>query len=420
MIKGSRRHDVRGLLLRASDSPVHGAQENSTLRIALEGPSARKMDSMARRDSRFAERLFSAIVPETKRALTSVEDWAALGTYAGNVRLENQDRMLAGQFTAADSQAFRIVALSDGMGGLSHGQEAASLTLSEFLWSLTSLNGDILSRLKRAALHANDVVFSEFRGKSGATLSAVVLTESGQAAGVNVGDSRVYGLEHNSRALKQLSTDDTLAGLAEGGAMIDRRHNSAALLQYVGMGDELDPHVLLPTAFLNKEFIVLSTDGVHWVGNKLLELIVQSAGDHIQCVRRLLQLAEMTGAKDNATLAVINHFAGAHLAFHASSVDIEVELWTPGGKTILLLETKFSSRASVNEQREPGPSPEERISDASPAPPPSDNKPNKAPKKRRARRRTQPPEAQADLPIERPELVIEFGAPKREEDETSR
>ncbi|MGZ8285516.1 MAG: PP2C family protein-serine/threonine phosphatase [Allosphingosinicella sp.] len=376
------------------------------------------MDSLTRRDSRFAERLFSAIVPETKRALTSVEDWAALGTYAGNVRLENQDRMLAGQFTAADSQAFRIVALSDGMGGLSHGQEAASLTLSEFLWSLTSLNGDILSRLKRAAFHANDAVFSEFRGKSGATLSAVVLTESGQAAGVNVGDSRVYGLEHNSRALEQLSTDDTLAGLAEGGAMIDRRHNSAALLQYVGMGDELDPHVLLPTAFLNKEFIVLSTDGVHWVGNKLLELIVQNAGDHTQCVRRLLQLAEMTGAKDNATLAVINHLAGGHLALHDSSADIEVELWTPGGKTVLLLETKFSSRSSVNEKRDPWPSPEERIGGA--PPPPSVTKPNAAPKKRRVKKKARSPEAQADLPIERPELVIEFGSPKREEDETSR
>jgi len=370
-----------------------------------------------RQSSRFAQKLFNVLLPETKRAVAIVDEWAVLGTLAGPVRSENQDRMVAGQFTATDSRTFRLVALSDGMGGLSHGQEAASLTLSSFLWCLTSTNGDMTTRIERAARYANRSVYEEFRGKSGATLSAVVVTDQGFPSAVNIGDSRIYGYSQRSRSLRQLSVDDTLAGLAEMGASVDARHNAGALLQYIGMGDELDPNVLSPQVLFGQDYILLSTDGVHWIGNKLLELIVQNAADHVQLARRLLQLAEMAGAHDNATLGILAPEALPLPALNGERHTLDVELWTPGGKTILIVDQGYGpGRSNITSDGQPTP----RVAEPTPGQPRTAGaikKPRK-PKRKRPKPAASPKE-QADLPMERPALVIEFGTPKREEDETS-
>lgn len=284
---------------------------------------------------RLSERLYRVLLPETKKAVTALDTWAALGTLAGMVRTENQDRLLGGEFTSIDGRVFRMIAISDGMGGLRHGQEAAALTLSSFLWYLTSFNGPMRERLIKAAHFANSQVEKDLKGESGATLSAVVVMDKSHVLTINVGDSRIYGYDDDG-GLTQLSTDDTLAGLANQGIVVDSHHNANALLQHIGMGDGLEPHVEELYSDQVYNFFILTTDGVHWVGNKLISLIAENAADHIQLTRRLLSLAEMTGAHDNASLATIS--AGSWSADSSSTHGdtIDMEIWTPQARTILM------------------------------------------------------------------------------------
>jgi len=65
----------------------------------------------------------------------------------------------------------------------------------------------------------------------------------GKVIGVNVGDSRIYGISA-SKQTTQLTLDDTLAGY------LGRRESKGAnisekgLVQFVGMGDGIEPHII--------------------------------------------------------------------------------------------------------------------------------------------------------------------------------
>jgi serine/threonine protein phosphatase PrpC len=370
------------------------------------------MNEMTRPSNRLGQKLLEAILPESKRAFQQAEDWAVLGTLTGPVRTENQDRVLAARFSANESRSFRMIAVSDGMGGLPFGQEAASLTLSAFLSSLCTTEGQLEDRLMMAARHANAAVYSEFSGQSGATLSAVVETKSGAVAGVNVGDSRIYGLNTQDRSLSQLSVDDTLAGLAQGGAAIDVRHNASALLQHIGIGDEIEPNILTREAFLGASLLILTSDGIHWIGNSVLSLAALNAAEYVQLARRLLQLSEILGAHDNSSVAIMAPTSSRHESSRSSNGTFDLNFWTPEGKATFFLEyfraiDPSSSRLAQESLAEDISAPEFKV-------------PKKRPTKRKKRTKRPSAPEQEDLPIDRPELTIEFGQPKREEDETSR
>jgi hypothetical protein len=132
---------------------------------------------------------------------------------------------------------------------------------------------------------------------------AVVLRPNRDAFWMSVGDSRVY--EVSNKELHQASIDDTIAG------QLGKNTNVAAeqskLLQFIGMGDDLEVHV----SQINTEYvqtIILTTDGIHYVAPtpKLLEAIFINAADPGVCAKRFLDLAKWCGGPDNATVAILS------------------------------------------------------------------------------------------------------------------
>ncbi|MGH6779331.1 MAG: PP2C family protein-serine/threonine phosphatase [Bradyrhizobium sp.] len=254
-----------------------------------------------------------------------------LGTSVGSVRQQNQDRALivSASYGEASGRNWMLSILSDGMGGLVRGDEAATVTISAFLARMIRKSRvPLRQRLTDSALQANQAVFDHLRGKGGATLSVVCSTADGPL-GLNVGDSRIYGLE-NSQPPAQLSKDDTLAGFL--GSQI-QGENRNHLVQYIGMGENLEPHIVeIPSRYST---VLLSTDGVHGVPSSVFADTVLGADSHASIVRRLLELSDIVGGRDNATVLAVDTRLprtpdidqGLNLSF--LSAQAQLEIWLP-------------------------------------------------------------------------------------------
>jgi serine/threonine protein phosphatase PrpC len=283
------------------------------------------------------QRRIGGLVAEIKLP-RSVNRWppACLGTTIGTVRERNQDRALVAVATypAAPERNFILTVVCDGIGGLARGDEAAVLAISVFTSRVLRTPKQLPSeRLHSAAMAANDAVYSAFRGRGGSTLASVLVPAQEQAAGVNVGDTRIYGLTQSGEA-KQLSIDDTLGELlGSPNAATPNRHK---LVQYVGMGEGLEPHILHPA---KREFedILITSDGAHNVPKDAFSQMMRVPSTNLDLVSRLLTLSEVLGGQDNATAALtplkFDHKprdAGGHgLIIELFSVSDRLEIWIP-------------------------------------------------------------------------------------------
>lgn len=276
-------------------------------------------------------RLVASVPPA--RAINSGEAFC-LGTSLGSLRKKNEDRALVmfASYANALDRNFGLAVLADGMGGLPHGDEAAILGVSVFVARiLRTPRLSIADRLVGAALAASDAIHVAYGGRAGATLSAVLLNGTGQLTGINIGDSRIYGIS-SERDLVPLSKDDTLAGVL--GHSNRKGPEQNHLVQYLGMGEGLEPHVInAPRPF---DTILLTTDGVHGAAPDLLGTIVRGSPNGPDLVRKLLALSDVVGGRDNSTaVAIDTRFAfdtsatdhGLSLTF--SSVKDGLEVWIP-------------------------------------------------------------------------------------------
>lgn len=231
---------------------------------------------------------------------------AAIASEIGNVRDENQDRAAIARGRDRQGQDYAVVAVADGIGGMRDGATCAAATLGTFLAAVhqhaQSGSGSSEEWMRRAVNAANQVVFGRFRGDGGSTLVALLVRPGQQPCWLSVGDSRVY--RSAGKDLTQVSVDDTIAGQL--GKSPDAAFEQSKLLQFIGMGDELEPHIA--------EFdgdpvdtVILTTDGVHFLARApgWLGQIVGNAADPGVCVKRLVDLAKWCGGPDNATVAMI-------------------------------------------------------------------------------------------------------------------
>lgn len=248
-------------------------------------------DPVFRRLARFVE---SAPPP---RAQNGIDDsWIA--TTTGSVRKENQDRGLLAFVSDGAGQHYTVAIVCDGIGGMVGGAEAATTAIATFATVMIRDRSESVQRtVRRAAEAANLAVYSRFAGRGGTTLSAAVVTSSGDVVISNVGDSRVYGIESNDH-IEPLTRDDTLAALLKGREIDEAlRHQ---LLQYVGMGEGIDVHVV--TIHRGRfERILITTDGAHYIPSELLRTAVIGSQINAQLVSRILTLSETHGGHDNAT-----------------------------------------------------------------------------------------------------------------------
>ena len=207
---------------------------------------------------------------------------------------------------------------------------------------------------------------------------------------MNVGDSRIYGLE-NSQAPAQLSKDDTLAGFLGSQVQGENRNH---LVQYIGMGENLEPHIVeIPGRYSTA---LLSTDGAHGVPPSVFADTVLGADSHASIVRRLLALSDIVGGRDNATVLAVDTRLprasdidqGLNLTF--LSAQSQLEIWLP----VLNEGAPLPAREQVRESEPPKRKPSERDQ-------------ARQPKKRRKRDDPALPLEQEDVP----EVDVRFSNP---------
>lgn len=222
-----------------------------------------------------------------------------LATDIGLVREENQDRVAAirvNTMTAA-SRPFAVVALADGMGGMRDGAECATRTLSAFFNALIRFRQkNPKERLELAASIANMMVYEFSKGRGGATLSALLVSADQGYFTLNVGDSRIYAATAEGKVedVIRLTVDDSLEEAVGG--------NGKELLQFIGMGVGLKPHI--NTVPQNAKRILITSDGIHFVGHESLCEVFRYTEKPSEVAERLLTLAKWRGAPDNASLAI--------------------------------------------------------------------------------------------------------------------
>lgn len=261
---------------------------------------------------------------------------AALATEVGEVRTENQDRVVIARGRDKLGQPYAIAALADGIGGMREGAECAALALGCLLSTIATESQttiDPRNWLLKGIHRANDEVHANQRGEGGSTLAIVLATASGAIHWSSVGDSRVY--HANGGKLTQLSIDDTIAGQLGRGHEVG--FEQSKLIQFIGIGIPLEASV----SEIDKSMggsVFITTDGVHyldttpWFGQ-----LIKHASDPGLCVRRLVELSKWCGGQDNASVAMIS--LGGKLDEGMPLVNGCLEVWDSFGELQVIVET---------------------------------------------------------------------------------
>lgn len=266
---------------------------------------------------------------------------ATLSSDIGYQRSQNQDRVAIARAHDFSGNAYILIAVSDGMGGMIDGERCAATAIAGFFSSFfrnSSSFGMPNDWLNTAALDANKEVYKLYSGRGGATLSVTLFRADGKVHYLNVGDSRIYS-QHNHH-IEQITTDDTIS--AQMGDVAPGLANRNELLQYIGIGEALEPHII-KSEIHDTTSIIMTTDGVHYLGNEVIERIAIVASDPSTTTRRLIDVAKYLGGHDNCSAAVISTPIQAD-AFLTDSKEI-IELWDHNGET-QLIPIQYSSTAS--------------------------------------------------------------------------
>jgi len=269
----------------------------------------------------------------TSSAVRHVSDLPmAIATDVGLIRKENQDRAAILRIPQVGDASTILAVLCDGMGGMTDGSFCSSLAISTFLSGfIQNINCTLKDRLVASVIQSNDAVFAKYNGNGGSTLSAFVIDNQEGYLGVNIGDSRIYSIDNHK--LLQMTVDDTLAGqFVQDNNNFFRRNE---LLQYIGMGQGIEPHVINYLSAGKKLLsILLTSDGVHFLDNHTMELITEHASDSALAVRRLIELAKWCGGHDNASAIIANL---SKMELERTNLNLgELEVWDAFGELRLI------------------------------------------------------------------------------------
>lgn len=257
------------------------------------------------------------------------ESSLALTTDVGIVRAENQDRIAVLRGVDPNRRRYSIVALCDGMGGMTDGAICGASSLASFMASFIFWGAATLTpseRLKRAAIDANRNVFEVYRSRGGATLSAVLIYEPKRFHWVNVGDSRIY--HRSAEKFTQVTIDDTLEGQFPHADGAEGRNQ---LLQFIGVGPELEAHTGI-VEYNEGDEILLTSDGLHTIDHSLIVEILANSPEPAVGIKRLADLARWRGGHDNATGAMLFPADVARLMSSGPEDPDTIEIWDPYGE----------------------------------------------------------------------------------------
>ena len=269
------------------------------------------------------------------RAFDDVRLDIAAWTTTGMVRTGNEDALtvLHGVDTRQDHLGeYAMILLCDGMGGYEAGELAAAMAIDEMrkyllaqpiFAALTGKEGPTdpvdpkkyQDVLRDALKHANKEVFTASRtpGKGkrgmGCTAECVYIDSRNVIAG-HVGDSRVYHL-HRGRLI-QLTRDQTLVNrLVELGqltaAEAEDHPRKNELQQAIGGQPDVNPGTY-SGKLMRGDWVLVCSDGLtNHISNIELEKMLtrEAANSAEEAARRLLNLVNLRGATDNATIVVV-------------------------------------------------------------------------------------------------------------------
>ena len=224
-----------------------------------------------------------------------------------------------------------IAIVADGMGGMRDGSQAAALSAAAVaVHCMLSQASAIDSMLADALHYANDEVFRVLHGKGGAALVVAASSSAGRYI-AHVGDARAYHVD-SAGHLTQLTVDDTVAAQLQclGKATSIEANSDSRLLQFVGLGAGLEPHVrTVPT---DGRALLLTTDGIYGVPASVLEWVVNGTGRLQLLAERLVLASEWNGGHDNATVVAVSYGNGSGTQESHESV----EFWVPGEHVVVV------------------------------------------------------------------------------------
>ena len=209
-------------------------------------------------------------------------------------REENEDRACFARIAGDGQEPIYIALLCDGIGGMQAGAECANIAVSAIL----AVSAELINKrdLKEAFLfairQANAEIFRRHHGNGGTTLAAVLLYRN-KCLSINVGDSRIYGVNSKNQ-VAQLSTDDTVA--TEVGqqlasispSALDKLEFGEQLTQFIGIGSDLRLRETQWKSMELKEKIILLSDGAWRSSNGAFLKIIANAPNSAETGKRIL------------------------------------------------------------------------------------------------------------------------------------
>ena len=227
-------------------------------------------------------------------------------TDTGRLRDHNEDALLVGE---------NLFVVADGVGGHAAGEVAAQITVDTLRDNSDATREGIVEAVRianRAILERADAD-PETRGM-GTTMSAVAIVndaDSGEEMVLvaNVGDSRVYRIHRGE--LEQLSDDHSLVGewVREGRLSSEeaRNHpNRNIVTRVLGSDDDIEVDSWLITPEVGDRYLVCSDGLSDEVDDPTIARTLLTMKDPDEAARRLVELANAAGGRDNITVIVVD------------------------------------------------------------------------------------------------------------------
>ena len=234
-------------------------------------------------------------------------------TDIGLLRKSNQDIYA---FRESETYPNAIVAVCDGMGGAAAGNVASMVAVNHFIRVLEPMleteEMPPVELFYQAVDAANTAVFEmaqqdrELEGM-GTTLVAAYICGN-QARLVNVGDSRVYGI--NKNGIQQITRDHSLVQMmVERGELKPEQAKSYPGKNFITRAIGTEPIILCDLYHQDAEkgdYFLLCSDGLRNVldDQEILFEVVHGV-NKARCCERLLSIAKKRGAPDNVTSVLV-------------------------------------------------------------------------------------------------------------------
>lgn len=272
-----------------------------------------------------------------------IEITVAAASDVGEVREHNEDHVLIGDLDRGEhleipgtepwtSKGERgpLMLVCDGMGGVEGGEVASELA-ARVIWremqtTPGTVDPEVFARLlRRATRIANHEVHSMakkepgLRGMGTTVSAAAVVGEKLVVA--TVGDSRAYVMRRGElvQVTRDQSLSSALLAAGHGEAMAERA--GSAILQALGVGDDVEPSLSI-VALRRGDRVLLCSDGLHGlVGDQALALLMAPSHTLAETVQLLVRAARAAGGSDNIT-AVVADVTGDRLREPADDADM--------------------------------------------------------------------------------------------------